>query len=440
MIGKNQISFNLTGPEEEKLVAFKRDLHMFPELSHQEVRTTQKIRDFLRTIEGVELLELKGVRTGVVARIRGLKPSALPGGSLLPDGAAADRTSSDHTPADNSSIDRKGPETVISEVGLRADIDAIRQEERYESPWKSTAEGVMHACGHDFHTASLLGAAVLLSKCRDEWGGTVDLLFQEAEETTDGAKEMIDAGLLELIHPQLFFGSHNRPEVEAGKVVCHRGALMAAKTNFHITVRGTGGHGGNPHLCADPIVCSAAMIQSLQTVVSRNTDPLNSVIMTVGSIHGGIIENLIPDEVTMTASIRALQPEAKEKAVLRAEEIIYATARAYDCEAEITYREILPPIFNTDDMYDLAREAAVSAVGESNVVDALPTMASEDFSLIMERVPSFFYWFGSGTPGEVPQAWHSDTFHTDDSAIRTAALTMAQAAVCALGLPAENFS
>ena len=405
---KKYIEMNLTESEEKRLIEFKRDMHMHPELSHQEFRTTEKIRDFLRTIPGVEILDLHRDLTGVVARIRGTK-----------------------TPAPTADTER--PEPAVSEIGLRADIDAIRQKECYESPWKSRTEGVMHACGHDFHTASLLGTAMLLSKCRDEWQGTVDLLFQEAEETTDGAKEMIDAGLFEVIHPQMFFGFHNRPEVEAGKVVCHRGALMAAETNFHITVKGVGGHGGNPHLCTDPIVCAAAMIQALQTIVSRNTDPLQSVVMTIGSIHGGSVENLISDEVKMTASIRALEPEAKEKAVLRAEEIIYGTARTYGCEAKITYREILPPVLNTDEMYELARKAAVTAVGQADVIDARPTMASEDFSLIMDRIPSFFYWIGSGTPGEVPQAWHSEAFHTDDRGIRIAALTMACAAAEVLG-------
>ena len=412
---KNHLEINLTESEEKRLIEFKRDLHMHPELSHQEFRTTEKIRDFLRTIPGVEILDLHRQLTGAVARIRGLGASP----SISDAGKA-------------------GP--VVTEVGLRADIDAIRQKECYESPWKSTVEGVMHACGHDFHTASLLGAAMLLSKCRDRWQGTVDLLFQEAEETTDGAKEMIDAGLFEVIHSQTFFGFHNRPEVEAGKVVCHRGALMAAKTNFHITVKGVGGHGGNPHLCTDPIVCAAAMIQALQTIVSRNTDPLQSVVMTIGSIHGGSVENLISDQVKMTASIRALEPEAKERAVRRAEEIIYGTAATYGCEAQITYREILPPVLNTDKMYETAVKAAAAAVGEANVTDALPTMASEDFSLIMDRIPSFFYWIGSGTPGEAPRAWHSEAFHTDDRGIRTAALTLAYAAAGTLGLPLTRLS
>ena len=207
---------------------------------------------------------------------------------------------------------------------------------------------------------------------------------------------------------------------------------MACKTNFHITINGLGGHGGNPHLCVDPIVCAAAIIQSLQTVVSRNTNPLESVVMTVGSIHGGSLENVVADQVKMTASIRALSEEAKAKAVSRMEEIVCGTAKAYDCQAEIEYREVLPLVYNSPQMCALAKKAATAAVGEENVADAEPTMASEDFSLIMAQVPSFFFWVGSGTPGETHYAWHSENFHTDDSAIRSAALTMAQAALHAL--------
>lgn len=390
----------LTQEEENRLIAFKQDLHMHPELPHQEYRTTEKILEFLQSIPGVEILSLKKDLTGVVARMRG-------------QGGVDDSV-------------------AVSEVALRADIDALPQTEKYESPYISKNQGVMHACGHDFHTASLLGTALLLSKCRDQWSGTVDFLFQEAEETTDGAQEMIDAGLFDVIQPQMFFGMHNRPEVEAGKVVCHKGALMACKTNFVITVRGLGGHGGNPHLSIDPIVCAAAMVQSLQTIVSRNTDPFDQVAFTIGSIHGGTVENQVADEVVMKASIRALSEETKGKALKRLEEIVSGTASAYACMASIVYREVLPLVYNSDEMYDLAKKAAVSAVGEENVTDAKPTLASEDFSLIMERVSSFFYWIGSGTPGEEVFAWHHERFHTDDRGILVGAETMAQAALHAL--------
>ena len=383
------MDLRLTNEEERRVLDFRHDMHMHPELSHREFRTTANIKSFLQNLTGIEILPLEKETTGLVARLVGGKPG--------------------------------------DEIGLRADIDAICQTEENDLPWKSCEDGIMHACGHDFHTAGLLGAAMILSRNRDEVPGTVDFLFQEAEETTDGAREMIDAGLFGVIHPVAFFGEHNRPEVICGKVVCKNGALMAAKTNFVIRIIGRGGHGSMPHLCVDPIVASAAVIQSLQTVVSRNTDPLDSVVLSVGSIHGGSIENLVVDKVEMTASIRALSLEAKEKAVRRMETIVKNTAEAYECSAEIEYREILPLTFNGEEMYRKAVRAAQMAVGSENVIDVPPTLASEDFSMIMDRVPSFFYWIGSGVPGRRPYAWHQSRFMADDAGVKVAAEVMAAA-------------
>jgi len=384
-------SFRLTEKEEERILAFMHDMHAHPELSHEEFETTEKIRNFLKTVDGISFLDLP-VKTGLIARMECSAP---------------------------------GPET-----GLRADIDAIRQTEMHEGPYRSEREGIMHACGHDFHTASLLGAALILSRNRNRLKGSVDFVFQEAEETTDGAKEMIDAGLFTKIHPVRFFAQHNRPEVAAGKIVVKCGALMAAKTNFIITVRGKGGHGSMPHLCVDPIVCAAAVIQSLQTVVSRNTDPLDSVVLTVGSIHGGSVENLVVDTVKMTASIRALSVEAKEKAVARMEKIVRDLCSAYECTSEIEYREVLPPVINGPVMAAAARKAAAEVVGEENVIDVPPTLASEDFAIIMEKIPSFLYWTGSGTPGEACHAWHSAEFHANEKGVRIGAEVLAQSAAC----------
>ena len=377
----------LTSEETGRILAFRHEMHRNPELSHAEFQTTEKIKAFLDTLPGIEILPLKKELTGVVARLVGGKPGA--------------------------------------EIGLRADIDAICQTEETDLPWKSVREGIMHACGHDFHTAGLLGAAMILSRNREDVPGTVDFLFQEAEETTDGAREMIEAGLFDVISPEAFFGEHNRPEVEVGKVVCKNGALMAAKTNFRIRILGRGGHGSMPHLCDDPIVAAAAIIQSLQTVVSRNTDPLDGVVLTVGSIRGGSIENLVADKVEMLASIRALSVAARERAVRRMEEIVKSTANAYGCRAEIEYREILPLVFNSEEMYKKAVFAAEMAVGAENVVDVPPTLASEDFSMIMERVPSFFYWIGSGKPGQQAFAWHQSRFRADDAGVKVAAEVMA---------------
>ena len=393
------MDIRLTAEEEARIIDFRHDMHMHPELSHREFRTSDNIKAFLASLEGIEILELYKETTGVVARLIGGKPGC--------------------------------------EIGLRADIDAICQTEDNDLPWKSRENGIMHACGHDFHTAGLLGAAMILSRVRDEVPGKVDFIFQEAEETTDGAREMIDAGLFEVIHPEAFFGEHNRPEVPVGKVVCKNGALMAAKTNFVIRVYGRGGHGSMPHLCVDPIVASAAIIQSLQTIVSRNTDPLDSVVLSVGSIHGGSIENLVVDRVEMTASIRALSIEARERAVRRMESVVKSTAEAYECRAEIEYREILPLTFNGEEMYKVAVRAAEMAVGSENVIDVPPTLASEDFSVFMERVPSFFYWIGSGIPGEKPYAWHQSRFKADDAGLKVAAGVMAAACFAYAGRETE---
>lgn len=393
------MNLQLTEEEAGRVLEIKRDLHMHPELSHEEFETTKKIRKILETLPGIEILELPDtsvVKTGVVARLTGGKP---------------------------------GPE-----VGLRADIDALPQTEAYESPYKSTCPGKMHACGHDFHTASLLGAAMILSRCREEVPGTVDFLFQEAEETTNGCRDMVDAGLFDIIHPRYFFGMHNRPEVPTGQVVIQPGGLMSAKTNFVITVRGRGGHGAMPHLCIDPIVCAAAMVQSLQTIVSRNVDPMENAILTIGSINGGSVENLIVDSVRMTGCVRSLSQETKDMQVRRLEEIVYNTAKAYQCTADIEYREILPVAYNTPEMTEIAHRAAAAVVGEENCVHAVPTLASEDFAIIMDKVPSYLYWVGSGTEGEPLYAWHNPMFHANDGGLKVGAAVYASSAVTANSL------
>ena len=382
----------LTPEEEQHIRDFKNWMHAHPELSNEEYETTSAICRALEKLPGVEILELD-VPTGLVARIKG---------------------------------EEAGPT-----VGLRCDIDAIPQTEAIESPNKSLKSGVMHACGHDFHTAAVLGAAAALSRKRHQLKGDVVLLFQRAEETTTGARSMIEAGLLKLVHPDYFFGLHNWPGVPAGKVIIKEGALMAAKTNFVITVAGKGGHGSMPHLCVDPIVCAAAIVQALQTVVSRNTDPMENLICSVNAIQGGSMDNLVVDEVRMAATIRSLSAPAMDRARSRVAAIVENTAAAYECTAEIIYKEVVPLAFNQPEMTALARRAAEQVVGAENIESITPTLASEDFAVIMERVPAFLFWFGSGTPGEDSPALHHPRFHTDDRALVTAASVLVQAVMVA---------
>lgn len=390
----------LTEEEYRIILDVKHDLHMHPELSKEEYRTTELIKEFLGKLSKAELTALP-VKTGVLARIRGSEP---------------------------------GPETL-----LRADIDALPQTETYESPWKSVNEGVMHACGHDFHTASLLGAAMILNRAAEagELKGCVDLLFQPAEEGTTGARTMIDAGLFDVIHPDRCFGMHNWPSVPAGKIVIHSGALMAAKRNFRIKVFGVGGHGSMPHLNTDPIVCSAALIQSLQTVVSRNINPLIPAVLSINMVCGGSPVNLVVDEVEIRGTIRSLSDEALDRAITRVEAILAQTAEAYECRSEIVWEERIPAVINTPEMCEAAERAAkdaISAVGMQDgicagITDAPPSLASEDFALYRRYVPSFFYWVGSHTEGEEIEELHRPFFHTDDRALRAAAALYAASAM-----------
>ena len=211
----------LTDDDIKRLTAFRHDLHQNPELSGQEIWTTEKIREFLSMLPGCSILSLP-VKTGVVARIPG----------------------------------------TGNEIMLRADIDALPQTEKTDILWKSSVPGVMHACGHDLHTTALCGAALLICRMKKEGAvlPTIDLVFQPSEENGAGAKMLIDAGLFDRIHPKACFGMHNWPSIEIGKAVCREGALMAALRNFDVVVHGAGGHGSMPHLNVDPIVCAAAMI------------------------------------------------------------------------------------------------------------------------------------------------------------------------------------
>ena len=394
--------YQLTEEEYKWILDFKRDLHMHPELSRKELQTTAKIRAFLESLPDFRIFPLETeTGTGIAAQICG----------------------------------EEGKEKSL-EIMLRADIDALPQTEEYESPWKSRTPGVMHACGHDFHTASLLGAALLLQRAKSDGllRNTVDLVFQPAEEGTTGAGVMIRAGLFDVIHPDYCFGIHNWPSVQTGSIACHEGPLMSGKRNFEIHIHGAGGHGSMPHLNIDPIVCAAAVIQTLQTVVSRNTNPLDSVILTINRIEGGSPMNLVADQVTMLASVRSLSDPALDRAIERIGSIVEKTAEAYECRGEILWMDRIPAVWNSPEMTALAKRCA-AATG-CQVVDALPSLASEDFSRYHAFVPSFFYWVGSTAAGDEVQELHKPLFHTDDTALRHAAELYAASAL----LPGQSFA
>ena len=378
----------LTKEDIQMLTAFRHDLHQHPELSGKEYRTTARIREFLSALPGCRILDLQ-VKTGVVAQIQG----------------------------------------TDDEVMLRADIDALPQTECVDIPWRSSVPGVMHACGHDLHTAALCGAALLL--CRKKQEGmilpTVDLVFQPAEEGTTGARMLIDAGLFCHIHPSVCFGMHNWPSVETGSVVCREGAIMSAKRNFDIVVHGRGGHGSMPHLNVDPIVCSAAMIQSLQTVVSRNVNPMETGILSINMIEGGSPANLVVDHVRMKATVRSLSEMVLDRMTERVETIVERTSQAYECRTEIIWKERIPAVQNSPEMTEEAIRCAESC--GLTPVDSAPSLASEDFALYSEYVPGFFFWIGSRTAGSDIHELHTPQFHADDGAVAHGARLYAACAV-----------
>lgn len=357
------------------LRGFKNDLHEHPEESFKEFRTTERIRSALALL-GAEFVDL-GMDTGVAAVLRG----GLPGKCVM----------------------------------LRADIDAVASD-----------MGCRHLCGHDLHTTCLLGAAMALFENREHVRGTVVFLFQPAEEFTSGAHACIEHGLFELVHPDALFGLHCRPELKTGTVCVKEGPLMARKSNFNIEVHGTAGHAGMPHKYADVIVAGSAVVGALQTIVSRNTDPLETLVCSVSSIHSGCAENFPTGFLNMSGDVRSYSDSVHEGALKRLLEISTQVAGGYGCRAELEVIPKVPAVCNSAEMTAFARCAASYVVGESNVVSSQPSLASEDFAVLAKHVPSFFYWLGTGRSEGENFPWHHDSFSTNDDAIAIGAALLAE--------------
>jgi amidohydrolase len=391
------MTFRINEKDLAQIIDLRHDLHQHPEVSGEEHRTSQVLKDFIKDLEDVEIIELP-IKTGLVFKIKTGKPGRV--------------------------------------IGLRSDIDALRQTEEIDLSYKSQNPGVMHACGHDFHMASLLGAFKILYNKRKDLKGDVVFVFQNSEETTKGAKELVDCGLFDRENISMFFGFHNWPMVDYGKVILKKGALMSTKTNFSIEIIGKGGHGSNPHLNIDPIVCASALVMSLQTIISRNMNPQRSTLLSINSINGGSKDNLVVDSVEMTATIRSLDQESFQKAIDRMETMVREIAQAYECKYRITYTDRIPLVYNGDFMYNLAQKVALDVVGKDNIVATEATMASEDFAFFMEKVPSFMYWFGSGEEGYEKNPLHSRKFFASDKGIKTAAETLAKSVLVAQDIKA----
>jgi hippurate hydrolase len=284
-------------------------------------------------------------------------------------------------------------------IGLRADMDALPILEAGSSPWKSQTAGVMHACGHDGHTAMLLAAAKLIAEDLD-FNGVVNLIFQPAEEGAGGALKMMEDGLFDQFPCNAVFAMHNMPGIEAGRLEFRKGSAMASSDNVTITLTGKGGHGAFPHETTDTVVAASSIVMALQTVVSRNVDPQKTAVVTVGAIHAGIANNVIPQTATLELSIRALDTEVRSLLKERIVALVKLQAESYGVQAYIDWREGYAVLVNTPNETEFATQVALRTFGASRVEPNGPAYtASEDFAFMLQKVPGSYIFIGNGGPG-----------------------------------------
>ena len=291
-------------------------------------------------------------------------------------------------------------------IALRADMDALPITELTGKPWASTVSGAMHACGHDGHTTMLLGAAQHLATTRN-FSGTVHVVFQPAEEAgkDSGAQRMIEDGLFERFPCDAIFGIHNHPGVAAGTFGFGTGAFMSASDTAKITVRGRGGHAARPHLSVDPILIAGSLIMALQSVVSRNIDPTQTAIVTIGSVHAGKAANVIPESATLELSIRSFDADVRERLEQRIRALVTAQVESYGGEVTIEYDRGYPVLVNTSAETEFARQVAQELVGEERVIAPFPPVTgSEDFAYFLQRKPGCFLRLGNGEGAMVHNA------------------------------------
>lgn len=284
-------------------------------------------------------------------------------------------------------------------LGIRADMDALPISEASGADWSSVHAGVMHACGHDGHTAMLLAAARHLAE-QGSFNGTLHLIFQPAEEGGGGALRMMDDGLFERFPCDAVFAMHNMPGIAQGHFVLREGAAMASSDYATVTLTGTGGHGAMPHRAADPIVAAASIVMALQTIVSRNIDPLQAAVVTVGALHSGSANNVIPAQATLEISVRALDREVRSTIERRIQALVAAQAESLGVQAQIDWRPGYAVLVNTPAETAFARDVATELVGAKRVtLQGPPLTGSEDFAFMLERVPGSYVLIGNGTDG-----------------------------------------
>ncbi|HEX7003042.1 MAG TPA: M20 family metallopeptidase [Trueperaceae bacterium] len=363
-----------------ELVEFRRDLHMHPELSFQEERTPARIADFHRSL-GLDVRTGVGGR-GVVARLEGSRP---------------------------------GPT-----VALRADFDALPIQDEKDVPYKSTVPGVMHACGHDIHTAGLLGVAKVLSEAREELSGAVVFIHQFAEELTPGgARPMIEDGCLEGV--DVIYGAHVHSPADFGKVGVRPGPLMAAADSFDVEITGRGGHGAMPHLAVDPIVTASQLVVNLQQIVSRGVDPLKSAVVTIGALSAGNAFNVIPETARLKGTVRAFDEEVRQSIKEALARIVDGTCQAAGATGRLDYHDGYPAVLNDEAEAARVMRLASELLGRENVQTIEPMMGGEDFAYYLQKVPGAFFFVGGRNQEQgAVHPHHHPLFDVDERAMLVA--------------------
>jgi hippurate hydrolase len=359
-----------------EITAWRHDLHAHPELQFDVHRTAASVADKLRAFGCDEVVTGIG-RTGVVGVIRGAKG----GGRKV--------------------------------IGLRADMDALPITEANDLPYKSTVPGKMHACGHDGHTAMLLGAARYLTETRN-FAGTAVVIFQPAEEGGGGGREMVKDGMMERFGIEEVYGMHNFPGIPLGEFAIRPGPLMAAADRIYIDIEGRGSHAAKPHQSVDSILVGAQIINQLQSIVSRNIDPLESAVVSICQFNAGTADNIIPQTARLSGTARSLSPQVQDLLETRVREVVEGTARLYGAKAKLTYKRDYPVTINHAGQAAFAAEVASQVVGGERVDrDVAPVMGAEDFSFMLNARPGAFIFLGNGDTAGL----HHPNYNFNDAAI-----------------------
>ncbi len=381
------------------MIALRREFHQYPELGMEENRTAETVARYLGDL-GLKVTTGVG-RTGVVGLLEGGKP----GKTLL----------------------------------LRADMDALPIQEETGAEYASQTPGVMHACGHDGHTAIGLTVARILKDHQHELAGAVKFVFQPAEEGLGGAESMVAAGVLDNPKPRLSLALHLWNHMPLGWLGIGDGPVMAAAEMFRVRVVGRGGHGALPHQAVDPVAAAAQVITALQSIVARNVSPLETAVLSVTTIHGGEVFNVIPPAVEMQGTIRTFQPAVRELVLERFQQVVEGVARSMGCQAEIDVQRLTPAVINHPEITGRVRQAASRVLPAHRMDASFSTMGSEDMAYMMDTIPGCYFFVGSANAEKgLDAGHHHPRFDVDEDALPQAAALMAAAAVEFLGLYRES--